>query len=115
MAQNGVPAATLRVQLDPPHLGKVDLAFTYAQQKVTVNVVAATQQAKDQLEIQLAQIRGILHAHQLPTGEMKVMLASEAGSSGGQGQNAEQDPDRQPPLYRRRRARTPADEGIGAV
>ncbi len=116
MAQNGAPAATLKVQLEPPNLGKVDLAFTYAQQKVSVNVVAATQQAKDQLEIQLSQIRGILHAHHLPTGELKVMLASEAGTSGGPGQNADQDQDpQQPQRYRRRRRAAPLDEALGAI
>ncbi|MBM3270281.1 MAG: flagellar hook-length control protein FliK [Candidatus Sericytochromatia bacterium] len=115
LRQNGVPATTLTVRLDPPHLGKVDLAFTYSQQRVSVNVVAATQQAKDQLELQLAQIRGILHAHQLPTGELKVMLAGDAGAAGGHGQQAEQDGSQQPQRYRRRRRSASFEEELARV
>ena len=118
MVQDGAPASTLKIQLDPPHLGKLDMAFTYTQQKVTVNVIAATQQAKEHLDMQLSQIRGILHGHNLQTGEIKVMLASEAGGSGTQGGNSEQDPGSQQlqqQRYRRRRRATASDEAITGI
>jgi len=113
MVQNGVPATTLTFQLKPEHLGKVELAFTYAQQKVTVNVVAATQQAKEQLDLQLGQIRQILHAHKLPTGDMKVVVAGDAGSP--RGGHTDQDPGQQPQRYRRRRRPSSLDDAIGGV
>ncbi len=113
MVQNGVPATTLFVKLDPPHLGKVDLAFTYAQQKVSVNVMAATQQAKDHLDTQLTHIRSILHGHNLPTGELKVVLASEA--AGQQGGSSDKEPGEQPNRYRRRRRSAPLDEAITSI
>jgi flagellar hook-length control protein FliK len=118
MMQNGAPASTLKIQLDPPHLGRLDMAFTYTQQKVTVNVIAATQQAKEHLDMQLSQIRAILQGHNLQTGEMKVMLASEAGGSGAQGGNSEQDPGSQQlqqQRYRRRRRAASLDEAISGI
>lgn len=113
MVQNGVPASTLHVKLDPPNLGKVELAFTYAQQKVSVNIMAATQQARDHLETQLMHIRSILHAHNLPTGELKVVLASQ--SAGPQGGGSDKEPGDQPARYRRRRRSNPLDEAISGI
>ena len=80
---DGIPATQIRVQLDPPDLGKLDLAFTYAQEKVSVNIIAATAQAKEHLDLQLGAIRNILGQHQLQTGELKVVLGQKSGSQGG--------------------------------
>lgn len=113
MVQGGTTASTIHVQLDPPHLGKVELAFTYAQHKVSVNVLAATQQARDHLEMQLANIRGILHAHNLPTGELKVVLAGE--SAGPQDGPGGREPGEQPQRYRRRRRAGSLDEAIARI
>ena len=82
---DGIPATQIRVQLDPPDLGKLDLAFTYAQEKVSVNIVAATAQAKEHLDLQLGAIRNILSQHHLQTGELKVVLGQKTGSQGGSG------------------------------
>ncbi|MBU6427752.1 MAG: flagellar hook-length control protein FliK [Cyanobacteria bacterium REEB65] len=107
----GMNATQLRVQLDPPHLGKVQLEVTYAQQRVSVNVVAATQQAKSHLDLQLSTIRNILQAHQLQTGELKVVLGGKAGPQGGStGRDGSQGGTAlQQPLRRRRRPKLNED------
>lgn len=105
MQTDGIAATQIRVQLDPPDLGKLQLAFTYAQQRVSVNVVAATQAAKDHLDAQLGAIRGILGEHNLQTGELKVVLGGKNGPQGGStdrdGNNAGQSA--ASPLARRRK------------
>ena len=83
MQTSGIPATQIHVQLDPPDLGKLDLAFTYAQEKVSVNIVAATAQAREHLNLQLGAIRNILSQHNLQTGELKVVLGQKTGSQGG--------------------------------
>lgn len=109
----GEVATRLKVLLDPPHLGKLELAFTYFQQKVQVNVVAATPQAKSELDSQLSAIRAILRSHQLTASDIMVVVAS--GGSGGDGEPQGQNPGFGSPRYRRRRRREPGDELIAGI
>ncbi|MEB3238420.1 MAG: flagellar hook-length control protein FliK [Candidatus Sericytochromatia bacterium] len=110
-AQPGeVPATTLRFQLAPEHLGKLDLSFTYAQQKVSVTIVAQSQAAREQLAEKLGQIRDILHQHRLQAD--KVEIAVEGRSrSGGARQDADLGAGGAGGRLPRRRLRKPTAEG----
>ncbi|MEB3299605.1 MAG: flagellar hook-length control protein FliK [Candidatus Sericytochromatia bacterium] len=108
------PATTLRFQLAPEHLGKLDLSFTYAQQKVSVTIVAQSQVAREQLAEKLGQIRDILHQHQLRTDKIEIAVEGKGRAATGQ---QDKDLGAGGPGSRlpRRRLRRPSNEGEDLV
>jgi len=104
------PATTLRFQLAPEHLGKLDLSFTYAQQKVSVVIVAQSQAAREQVAEKMGQIRDILHQHKLQADKVEIAVEGR-GRSGNARQDADLGAGGAGSRLPRRRLRKPTQEG----
>lgn len=111
MQLRGEPVTRLAVQIAPEALGKVSLAFTLQQQAVTVSIVAAHQQAKEQLDKQIHAIEGILRSHQLKPSEVKVEVAQPGQQQSGQFSDSQEGGYRAPNRWRVRRGGD-LDQGI---
>lgn len=82
------PLTQLTVQLDPPHLGEMQLTVSMMERQVSVEI-AALPQSKPLIEPSLGQIRAILTTMNLAAGEIKI-AAQPKGSFQREGEYPQQ-------------------------
>ncbi|GEM_PF-1479325 len=83
LKQAGQPVTQLALRLNPEHLGPLNMTVVAEGGKVSVQLAAESESTRQVLQRQLEDIKGILVAHQLAPGELKVVATPKGQSSGG--------------------------------